>query len=72
MLFLTGFCLRASVGSGLRFYIGWLHAKAGHNLECQLAFNAMFGVGLGRLFGEGIEQLWVGGRKGREGVGMLV
>ncbi|KAL4447657.1 hypothetical protein ABPG75_004876 [Micractinium tetrahymenae] len=44
----------------LRFYIDWLHAKAGHNLECQLAFNAMFGEGLGRLFGEGIEQLWAG------------
>lgn len=46
---------------GLRCYIGWLHAKAGHNLECQLDFNAMFGNGLGRLFGEGIEQLWVRG-----------
>lgn len=41
-------------------HIGWLHAKAGHNLECQLEFNAMFAAGLGRCFGEGIEQLWVG------------
>ncbi|KAL4424287.1 hypothetical protein ABPG75_001588 [Micractinium tetrahymenae] len=47
-----------SVAAGLRFFIGWLHAKAGHNLECQLRFNAMFGDGLGRCFGEGIEQLW--------------
>jgi hypothetical protein len=44
----------------LRFYICGMHAKAGHNLECQLLFNSMFGQDLGRgCFGEGIEQLWV-------------
>lgn len=43
----------------LRCFIGWLHAKAGHNVDCQLQFNAMFGEQLGRNFGEGIEQLWV-------------
>lgn len=47
------------LADGLRFCIGWLHAKAGHNLDCQLEFNAMFAEGLGRCFGEGIEQLWV-------------
>ncbi|KAL4447653.1 hypothetical protein ABPG75_004872 [Micractinium tetrahymenae] len=47
-----------SVAARLGFHIGWLHAKAGHNLECQLRFNAMFAAGLGRCFGEGIEQLW--------------
>lgn len=44
----------------LGFYIGWLHAKAGHNLECQLGFSAMLVAGLGRCIGEWIEQLWVG------------
>jgi hypothetical protein len=44
---------------GVVFYIGWLHARAGHNLECQLEFNAQFGTGLGRCIGEFIEQLWV-------------
>lgn len=41
-------------------FIGWLHAKAGHNLDCQLKFNAMFASGFGRCYGEGIEQCWVG------------
>lgn len=48
-----------SLAIGMVFYIGWLHAKAGHNLECQLEFNAQFGTGLGRCIGEFIEQLWV-------------
>lgn len=43
----------------LHCFIGWLHAKAGHNVDCQLKFNAMFCELLGRCFGEGIEQLWV-------------
>lgn len=47
------------LAGGMSFYIGWLHAKAGHNLECQLEFNAMFGGGEGRCIGESIEQLWV-------------
>lgn len=46
--------------AGLGCHIGWLHAKAGHNLECQLQFNAMFAAELGRLFGESIEQCWAG------------
>jgi len=49
------------LAAGLACHIGWLHAKAGHNLDCQLQFNAMFASGLGRLFGEAIEQLWVRG-----------
>lgn len=48
-----------SAAAQLQCHIGWLHAKAGHNLECQLEFNAMFGKGLGRAFGEGVEQFWV-------------
>lgn len=47
------------LAAGIRFYIGWLHAKAGHNLECQLEFNGLFADGLGRCIGEYIEQLWV-------------
>lgn len=48
-----------SLAENLRCYIGWLHAKAGHNLECQLEFSAVFADGLGRCIGEFIEQLWV-------------
>lgn len=43
----------------MRCCIGWLHAKAGHNLDCQLQYNAMFEGRLGRCYGEMIEQLWV-------------
>lgn len=49
-----------ALASNLHFYIGWLHAKAGHNLECQMQFNALLAPGLGRCFGEAIEQCWVG------------
>lgn len=48
------------LADNLRTYIGWLHAKAGHSVECQLQFNAQLAPGLGRCFGEAIEQLWVG------------
>jgi len=43
----------------LCFTIGWLHSKAGHNLECQLEFSAMFAEGLGRADGEQMERVWV-------------
>jgi Kyakuja-Dileera-Zisupton transposase len=39
--------------------IGWLHSKAGHNLQCQLDFSALFKDGTGRCIGEQCEQLWV-------------
>jgi hypothetical protein len=46
-----------------KFIIGWLHAKAGHGLGCQLNFNGLYvGVGLGRCISEQNEQLWVSGR----------
>lgn len=51
--------LYPTLAANLGCFIGWLHAKAGHNLDCQLSFNAMFATGLGRCFGEAIEQLWV-------------
>lgn len=47
------------LADGLRCFVGWLHAKAGHNLECQLEYSAVFAEGLGRCIGEYIEQLWV-------------
>jgi hypothetical protein len=47
----------------LRCFIGWLHAKAGHNLECQLEFSAAFADDMGRNIGEYVEQLWVSNRR---------
>lgn len=44
---------------GLQFYIGWLHARSGHNLSCQLGYSALFKDSMGRCVGELIEQLWV-------------
>ena len=48
-----------TIAAGLKFYIGWLHARAGHNISCQLEYSAVFQGGLGRCVGELIEQLWV-------------
>lgn len=48
-----------ALAAGLQFYIGWLHARAGHNLSCQLEYSALFKGGMGRCVGELIEQLWV-------------
>lgn len=48
-----------SLATGLQFYIGWLHARAGHGIDCQLEYSAVFKDGLGRCVGELIEQLWV-------------
>jgi hypothetical protein len=48
-----------SVAPGLLFFIGWLHARAGHGIGCQLKYSAVFQDGLGRCVGELIEQLWV-------------
>lgn len=49
----------ACVPPNFVFVNGWLHSKAGHDLTCQLAFSSLFKSGVGRLTGEGIEQLWV-------------
>jgi hypothetical protein len=48
-----------SIAAGLAFYIGWLHARAGHNIDCQLSYSAAYQTGMGRCVGELIEQLWV-------------
>lgn len=48
-----------STAAGLAFYIGWLHARAGHNIDCQLSYSAAYQTGMGRCVGELIEQLWV-------------
>ena len=45
--------------AALTFAVGWLHSKAGHNLQCQLAYNAMYLEDTGRVVGEQAEQLWV-------------
>lgn len=39
--------------------VGWLHANAGHNLQCQLKYCGMYQDLLGRCIGEQCEQLWV-------------
>ena len=39
--------------------IGWLHSKAGHNIDCQLKFSALYAKGFGRAIGENAEQLHV-------------
>jgi len=49
------------VPATLRFYVGWLHSQAGHNINCQLLYSAMFAEGMGRCIGESTEQLWVRG-----------
>jgi hypothetical protein len=41
------------------FRIGWLHAKSGHKLDCQLQFCSLYSEGAGRQIGEYMEQLWV-------------
>ena len=46
-------------GDGFIYNVGSLHSKAGHKLECQLAFSSMYTEGSGRCIGESMEQLWV-------------
>ena len=48
-----------SVLPELRYYVGWMHSRAGHNLACQLEFGGEYATGLGRCIGEAIERLWV-------------
>lgn len=50
-----------ALAAGLAFYIGWLHARAGHGISCQLQYSAVFQADMGRCVGELIEQLWVRG-----------
>lgn len=45
--------------ANVRFHTGWMHARAGHSLQCQLQFSGEYADGLGRCIGEFIEQLWV-------------
>jgi Kyakuja-Dileera-Zisupton transposase len=42
------------------FAVGWVHANAGHGLDCQLNNSAMYKPGTGRCNGEWTELLWVG------------
>lgn len=49
----------AAVPEDFRFNNGWLHSRAGHDLQCQLRFSSLYAEGVGRDTGEGIEQLWV-------------
>jgi hypothetical protein len=41
------------------FAVGWVHANAGHNLDCQLNNSAMYKPETGRCNGEWTELLWV-------------
>jgi hypothetical protein len=51
--------LQPELASGLQFWIGWLHSKAGHNLSCQLENSALYANQLGRVIGENMEHVWV-------------
>lgn len=42
-----------------RMLIGWLHSKAGHNVNCQLQHSGVYQELMGRAIGEQPEQLWV-------------
>jgi Kyakuja-Dileera-Zisupton transposase len=49
----------SKLGDGFLWMIGWLHSRAGHNLQCQMNFSALYKPDTGRCIGEQCEQLWV-------------